>query len=72
MEFRCANTESLDRHLFEQDKIEKVVDLFTRETEKSLLEIREELELIRASAKDYQGYNLTETCEEVIKDALGV
>lgn len=72
MKFRCANSEALNSYMRDQEATDKVIDGFVRETEKALLELREELELIRASAKNYQGYDLTDTCEEVIKDALGV
>jgi hypothetical protein len=67
---RCANTESLNRHLYEQESIEKAEEHFENNIQEELEDINAQLQIIRASAKDYEGYDLSEFANELIGDTI--
>ena len=67
---RCANTELLNRHLNEQESIEKAEKHFENNIQKELEDINAQLQIIRASAKNYEGYDLSDFANELIGDMI--
>jgi endonuclease III-like uncharacterized protein len=67
---QCSNTQALNRHLQEQVNVETIQEEFQNNVEEQLRGIADQLSLIRASAKDYEGYDLTEFANELIGDTI--
>lgn len=66
----CANTAALNKMLDSQERQEKALESFTKMWDKSLEEIRVAIVVIKESAKDYQGYDMTEDLEDMIKEII--
>ena len=60
---RCANTEALNKYLSGEEQFEKIVDAF----ESDVLKI---VQGIRALARDYKDYDLSETLKSFIIDMV--
>jgi DNA-binding ferritin-like protein (Dps family) len=67
---RCYATESLSNYLFKVESAERVGEAFMKKYEEKLMDIEAELQAMREDAKEFAGYDLSEFCEELIKDSL--
>ena len=66
----CANTYYINKHLEEQENAERLEEQFDDYIQAELGDIENAIDNIRTYAKDYQGNDMTERANELIKDLL--
>ena len=62
---QCANTLALNNYEREIEQFEKVVDRFS-------IEVLNEIDNLRSSAKNFKGYDLTDVLKDIIKEEFNL